>query len=175
MHLFETPQEMENLIRSSYTTLDFDATKVQELANLIADPTNTMCFVTAKSFKTEDLTLKEKWYNLDYSSEGYGTDLLNQMKNPVVADNGKKLDLPPINNFLPKNFDILPEDATVSTNPVKIHDFENIDFWYKKDDKFKKPKGIISAKIYTSDLYFGQTPKARVFGIMWQQCLESMM
>lgn len=177
MHLFETPAEMAHLIRHTYTTLDFDEAKVKELAGLIADPTNSMCFVTAQSFDVANLPLKEKWYNLDYSMEPYGDELLNKMKNPVVADNGKKLDLPPLNTFLPQNFDILPEDKTLSEKPVKIIEegLENVDMWYKKDDTYKKPKGIFACKIYTSDLYFGQTPKARVFGLMWQDCLDSLM
>ena len=114
MHLFETPKAMENLIRSSYTTLEFDEKKTAELAQLIADPSNTLCFVTAQSFKDEELPLKEYWYDLKYSLEPYSTDLLNKMKTPNVVDNGKKLDLPPVNNFLPKNFDVLPEDKSVS-------------------------------------------------------------
>ena len=101
---------MSHLIRHSYTTLEFDTGKVKELAALIADPTNTLCFVTAQSFDTANLPLKEKWYKMDYSLEPYSAELLNKMKNPVVAENGKKLDLPPLNTFLPKNFDILPED-----------------------------------------------------------------
>ena len=44
-----------------------------------------------------------------------------------------------------------------------------------KDDKFQKPKGIYSLKIYTGDLYFGSTPKARVFATLWQACVQSLM
>ena len=103
----------------------------------------------------------------DFHIEKYNDELLNLIKNPVVADNGKKLDLPPENNLLPKNFDILAEDAANSAKPTLIHQWEDTDLWFKKDDQFKKPKGIVTCKIYSSDLYFGQTPKARVFGLMW--------
>ena len=177
MHLFSTPAEMAHLIRQEYTTLSFDKAKVQELAAMVADPANTLCFVTAQSFDTANLPLKEKWYKIDYNIEPYSAELLNKMKNPVVVDNGKKLDLPPENTFLPQNFDILPEDTALSAKPIKLNEagLEDVDLWYKKDDTFKKPKGTFSCKIYTSDLYFGQTPKARVFGLMWQDCLESLM
>ena len=177
MHLFETPAEMAHLIRHSYTTLDFNEAKVQELAAKIAEPSNTLCYVTAQSFDVADLPLKEKWFNVDYSFEPYSEELLNKMQNPVVADNGKKLDIPPLNTFLPQNFDILPEDKTVSEKPVKITEsgLEDVDLWYKKDDTYKKPKGVYACKIYTSDLYFGQTPKARVFAKMWKACLDSLM
>ena len=177
MHLFGTPEEMKHLIRHSYTTLDFDTEKVKELAALVADPSNTLCFVTAQSFDNANLPLKEKWYKMDYSLEPYSAELLGKMKNPVVVDNGCKLDLPPVNTFIPENFDILPEDLALSEKPTKLIEpgLENVDLWYKKDDKFKMPKGVFTCKIYTSDLYFGQTPKARVFALMWQDCVDSLM
>lgn len=113
------------------------------------------------------MPLKEKWYNIDFSREKYGTDLLTKMQKPVVANNGKKLDVPPVNTMLPKNFDVLKADATISEKPSLIKQWEETDLWVKKDDKFQKPKATIMCKIYTSDLYFGQTPKARVFAMMW--------
>jgi len=142
---------------------------------LIADPSNTMCFVTSQSFDKESLPIQDPWYKVDFSREKYSDDLLAKMKKPAVADNGKKLDLPPVNNMLPKKFDILAADATISAKPTLAHQWEETDLWVKKDDTFNKPKAIIACKIYTSDLYFGQTPKARVFALMWQECLESLM
>ena len=90
--------------------LEFDVNRTKELAGYLADPSNTMCFVTSQSFDVATLPLKEKWYNIDFSREKYSEDLLNKMKTPVVANNGKNLDLPPVNSLLPKNFDILPID-----------------------------------------------------------------
>jgi len=74
------------------------------------------------------------------------------MANPVVKDNGKKLDLPPPNNLIPSNFDVLPPCPEHSKQPVFAKQWENCDLWFKKDDKFLKPKGNISTRIYTTDL-----------------------
>lgn len=30
--------------------------------------------------------------------------------------------------------------------------WEEAELWYKKDNKFKKPRGIVGMKIYTTDL-----------------------
>lgn len=97
------------------------------------------------------------------------------MKKPAVANNGTKLDLPPVNKMLPKNFNVLKADARISLKPTLLQQWDDTDLWGKKDDTFNKPKAIIACKIYTGDLYFGQTPKARTFGIMWQECLNSLM
>lgn len=155
MHKFKTPKEMCHLIRHSYTALEFDAARIKQLAALIADPANTMCFINSQSFDNASLPLKEKWYNVDFSREKYGEELLNKMKKPVVADNGKNLDLPPVNTLLPKNFNVLATDAAISAKPTLLQQWEETDLWIKKDDRFNKPKALIACKIYTSDLYFG--------------------
>ena len=167
MHFFKEPGEMSHLIRQSYTALKFDPERTKELAACLTNPANTLCFLTSKSFQPSEFDKKDPWMGTDFHIEKYNDELLNLLKNPVVADNGKKLDLPPENNLLPKNFDILAEDAANSAKPTLIHQWEDTDLWFKKDDQFKKPKGIVTCKIYSSDLYFGQTPKARVFGLMW--------
>ena len=87
--------------------------------------------------------------------------------------NGKLLDFPPPNNLIATKFDILPEDAKLSEKPQLIAQWDGIaDLWYKKDDKFKKPKGIVACKIYTSDLDFGTSARATVFAEVWKRVLE---
>jgi secreted Zn-dependent insulinase-like peptidase len=58
------------------------------------------------------LPLHQKWYKYNYSSEKYPAALLEKLKNPTIADNGKKLDLPPLNTLLPTNFNVLPENES---------------------------------------------------------------
>ena len=66
--------------------------------------------------------------------------------------NKKKLGLPPANNLIPKNFDILEKNELYSVKPTLLKQWEDTDLWYKKDDKFERPKAIVSMKIYTNDL-----------------------
>ena len=44
--------------------------------------------------------------------------------------------------------------------------------FFKKDDKFKKPKGKVVVKIYTNDLHFGTTAISRVFAEIWKGCFN---
>jgi len=80
------------------------------MASAIADPANSVVYLLSKSFTDEILPLKEKWYKIDYSSESYPEDLYRTLRHPRVEDNGKKLDLPPVNTLLPSKFDLLPSD-----------------------------------------------------------------
>lgn len=44
-----------------------------------------------------------------------------------------------------------------------------------KDDKFLRPKGLVSLKIYTGDCEFGRTPYGRVFAEMWNAVLQESL
>jgi len=114
MHGFKNADDMGHLISHSYTADFFDKERCSEFAKLLSDPSNTLTFVTSQSFDVKDLPEQQKWYKIDYKSEPYSESFLALMKNPVVAENGLKLDLPPANNLIPKNFDILPDNAEMS-------------------------------------------------------------
>ena len=65
------------------------------------------------------------------------------MANPKCEIKNKKLDLPPKNTMIPKNFDILPEDKSKSELPVHIFGDDSTDLWYHKDDQFQQPKAVV--------------------------------
>ena len=44
-----------------------------------------------------------------------------------------------------------------------------------KDEKYLRPKGLVSLKIYTGDCEFGRTPKGRVFVELWNSMLQEYM
>lgn len=83
--------------------------------------------------------------------------MMSSLRKPVINLNGLKLDLPPQNNLLPKNFEILAEDVSLSDRVKLLKTWDDTEIWYKKDDKFKRPKGIVNFKFYTNDCLFSQT------------------
>jgi len=167
---FENDADMERLLKSFCVIESFDQERIKQVGAMLADPANTLIFLTSKSFKEEDLTQHEPWYNIKFKSEKYNEKLLQAMLKPTVKENGKKLDLPPENTLIPSNFDILPEQPEHSAQPVFAGQWDNAELWFKKDDIFKKPEGMVGVKIYTNDLNFGTTPISRVFGEVWKGC-----
>ena len=84
--------------------------------------------------------------------------------------------MPPANTFIATNFDILPEDQSLSVSPHLVQQWENLaDLWYKKDDKFKLPKAIVATKIYTSDLSLGDSPLTSLFSTYWEATLTETL
>lgn len=108
--------------------------------------------------------------------EKLSDERLSALRAATVDDNGKKLDLPPPNNLIATNFDILPEDASLSARPQLVKQWDGVaDLWYKKDDRFNKPKAIVGCKIYTDDLNFAVSPEATVFAEVWKRVLQESL
>lgn len=79
---------------------------------------------------------QEYWYKIDFKAETYSEDMIKLMKNPSVVDNGKKLDLPPVNNLLPKNLDIVKDDKKNSEECRILKETDGAEVWYWQDNKF---------------------------------------
>jgi len=50
--------------------------------------------------------------------------------------------------------------------------WDNAELWYKKDDEFKRPKGIVNLKLYSNDNMTTRTAKGRLFIELWNECLQ---
>ena len=86
---------------------------------------------------------------------------------PACPITSKKLDLPPANNLIPKNFDILPKNEEQSALPKLIKSWNDTDLWYKKDDKFERPKASVNLKFFTQDCGLGLNADSRIFVNVW--------
>ena len=151
---------MAQIIRRSYFSEYYRPELITEVGSILSDPAQSLIMIASKSFEEITLPKHEKWYNFNYSSEKMSQERLNELESPEVKQNGKRLDLPPKNKFIAKNFDLLPEDHAVSQIPLFLKRWDGIaDLWYKKDDKFKMPKAIVACTIYTNDLQFGTSAK----------------
>ena len=83
--------------------------------------------------------------------------------------------MPPSNTLIPTNFDLLSESPEYSLEPKLLEVTESYDLWYKKDDKFLRPKAFVSLKLYTDDCLFGSDPKSRVFAHIWNEVANDYM
>ena len=108
---------MAHVIRHTYVADEYKPDGIQEIALILADPSRCMFLLASKSHDEATLTNHEKWYKFNYSLEKFTQERLTQLTAASALDNGKKLDLPPPNNLIATNFDVLPEDLTLSARP----------------------------------------------------------
>jgi secreted Zn-dependent insulinase-like peptidase len=74
-------------------------------------------YLISQSFEEDKLPITKNWYHFNYSSDKFSEEFLLKLQKPQIVDNGKKLDLPPVNSLIPTNFDVLPADAKLSAGP----------------------------------------------------------
>ena len=96
---------------------------------------NLNIYFFSKSFEKE-CNLTEPYYGAKYCKEKLS--ITEEDINSYKCEHN--LDYPPANNFIPKNFDLLPPPEKISEYPEKIIDQKNIEAWYLQDTIFKQPK-----------------------------------
>ena len=157
-----------------YVAEELDKPRVQQMSELIADPSNLNIFLRSKTFQ-DHCQLEDKWFKTKFSKEPFSPELQNLMRKPKVDQSKRKLDLPPLNNLLPKNLDILPENPQYASTPQLVKQWADTDLWYLKDDQFHMPKALVNLKLYTNDCLFGRTTEARVFIEVWTKVLSEVL
>lgn len=157
---------ISEVLRSRYVIDEFDKEKNQDVINRLCDPSNLQIMLSAKGIETDST---EKWYGTKYKVEEVPYKLKESMKIPESRT--KKFGLPPKNILIPQSTEIKPNHAEYSYVPKKLCYWSDADVWYKKDDKFERPKSIVSLKIYTPDCNLGKTIEANVFAEMWTEVM----
>jgi len=126
----------------------FDADQIKMVSEELCKPANLNVFMSSKSFEAE-ANQCEPWYKTQFATEDFGEGLIEKMTGDSATRSNFRL--PEENNLIPKNFDVLDEDEILSTSPSLIKEDKDCFVWYKKDDKFGRPKVIVQARVYTND------------------------
>jgi insulysin len=119
------------------------------------------------------------WFGTKYCLSDYTPELLSIMSNPNLHYPGIKVGLPPKNTLLPNRLDIEPEETEYSRVPKKIKEWQgDTEVWYKKDDKFKRPKAFINIKIYPHGglhANLGKTVEGKMFAEIWEAAIKEYL
>lgn len=162
---------MPQILRSRSIRDEFDVELNKDIASRLADYKNCLIMVRSKSFE-ESTDQVADWYDTKFSVEPYSADLIKKMTEPACEIKSKELGLPPPNNLIPKNFDILPKDDSLSKEPQLIQKTPESLVWYMKDDKFERPKACVGMKVYCNqdEDALGSIDK-RMFARLWESVL----
>lgn len=134
----------------------------------MSDPAKCNVILRSKSFEAETDTIEE-WYKTKYVVRDIDDKLMNRLRRPSVSFGKKGMGLPPSNTLIPRQFELKQRDPVHAAKPLLVHQSENTELWYQKDDKFDRPKCKISVKVYTNDCGLGSHPQSRVFAHLWTQ------
>ena len=157
----------EDVITSTHLFGEFKEPLLKKYLDLLTLDNLNIYFVS-KLFEKE-CNLTENYYGTKYYKEK-----LNITEDEINSYNCKDIfDYPPENNFIPKNFDILPPPEKISKYPEKIIDHKNMEVWYLQDTIFKMPKAYSVTQFITpEDLCDFSEIKLRVITMIFDKIIE---
>lgn len=124
----------EDYLTGTELYFDFDPNEItQLLTHMTPDKANYIVFKTPKDVQGYQT---EKWFGTKYCAVDIPGDWLESwVQAPLIPD----LSLPPPNDFITKDFSLLPEKPNNPDYPVKLLSNHSVELWYRQDVKFKLP------------------------------------
>ena len=88
---------------------------MQEITEELCKHDRCNIFLKSKSFEgTEKFSKTEEWFSTKYSVTDFTEEIKTKILTPNCEIKSKKLDLPPANNLIPKNFNVLDKNKAYS-------------------------------------------------------------
>ena len=135
----------EDVIAGNYLYGEYNEPLIKKYLDLLTlDNLNIYYF--SKSFEKE-CNLTEPYFGTKYCKEKINIteEEINSYKHEHIFD------YPPVNEFIPKNFDILPPPEKINKYPEKIKSHKNMEVWYLQDTIFNVPKAYAFAQFITPE------------------------
>lgn len=156
----------EHLLDSSILR-DWDPAEISRFGDNLT-PANMRIMLVSPDFK--DLPLREKWYGTEYAYDAILPELLLELS-LVDPRRNPELHLPHPNAFIPSDFTVFGEKAEHPlSHPYLLHDSPKLQLWYKKDDRFRMPKGVIGLYIHTPPVI--KSVNSAVKGLLLAELIE---
>ncbi|KAJ2611679.1 metalloprotease [Coemansia sp. RSA 1365] len=141
----------EYIVSNGLVLSGFDSSLISAALELL-NPTNYSLFIGAKSHEGIKLSNTEEYHNVRY----HVSDLPNTLTTDFCQDKSmlSHFHLPKPNDFFPDDFSVPeptgPRPKLDKSVPTLLKYNDCLELWYKQDDKFYVPKGIIEVEIKSS-------------------------
>jgi insulysin len=132
----------EDLLRGAYLMEDYEPRLITKILSK---------YITAENVV---ITLIDKDARVDRTSSFYATPYSVQTlaagegswRNLAQEQPDSRLQLPAANEFVAENVELLPLAPDIAAEPLLVQESDRLRVWYRQDDEFRVPKGVI----YTS-------------------------
>lgn len=130
---------LEEVLSGPYLMTHYDPDRIKLVMDKLI-PDSIRVAIIGKKY--EDIAdKKEDWYGTSYRIEDLSEELLSKWKNVTLNEN---LKLPPRNEFIPTNFDLVPAEEEKSSLPALVKNTAMTRLWFKQDDTFLLPKAVMN-------------------------------
>ncbi|ELR64373.1 Protease III precursor [Photobacterium marinum] len=138
MNLFH--YEPEDIIYGDYMMAGYDEALIQELLDYLT-PDNMRLTLVAQGLKYDRTA---HWYHTPYSVTPLSDEQLKRWHQPGEEP---ELQLPEKNPYICERLDPHPLKPDADQPPKLIQDLPGFRLWYKQEDEFRVPKGVVYVAI----------------------------
>ncbi|XP_076308150.1 insulin-degrading enzyme-like isoform X2 [Tachypleus tridentatus] len=132
---------IEDVLSGPYLMSEYRPDLIEDLLSRL-NPNNIRVSVIGKKFQ-DVVDAKEKWYGTEYKLERITPEQIKQWEN---AGYNERFKLPPKNEFIPSNFDLVPRQPEFTSLPQIIKNTPMFRVWFKQDNEFLLPKANLTFK-----------------------------
>jgi len=164
----------EDLLTGTALLTEYDEELISRaLKSLTYEHSNVL--IVSKTME-EFVDKTEQWYDSKYSINPYPESLGIKLKDPFsgLPESKTKLGLPPVNDFLPKNVDLLPL-KDLPKLPTKLMETDKSLVFFKQNDTFAEPRASIRIKFYCNDNDVARNSENYVAAKIWLSLFEETM
>ncbi|XP_077862636.1 nardilysin-like [Saccoglossus kowalevskii] len=134
----------EDYLTGDKLMFEYNAEVISEVTDMLtADTVNILLLSKKHDGHCDEI---EPWYQTAFTSENIAEDWKHTWHNQEID---ARLHLPSPNKFIATDFTLKDADIDDTVYPTKITDTPHGRLWYKRDTKFKVPKGYIYFHLIT--------------------------
>jgi insulysin len=153
----------------------FDAKQITEAIDYLRDD-NYRLMITSQDYPI-DLDQKEKWYGTEYKVEKIPSDVRSEIQKALRSSAKERpgaLHLPHKNEFVPTRLDVEKKEVKEpAKTPKLIRNDDLMRLWWKKDDTFWAPKGVLSITMRNPLTY--ATPANYVKSVLYTKLVKDAL
>ena len=135
----------EDVLQGPYLMDDFQPMLIQQALEGLS--VNNVLII--HSVPDVDTSKVSQYYGVNYGVRSLGSEQLAEWQQTLDA---AAFALPAVNPFIATDFQLTPSESSLTDKPVLLVNGERIDFWFRQDDAFKTPKGILRAQFRGADI-----------------------
>uniref|UniRef100_A0A646QDK3 Insulin-degrading enzyme n=1 Tax=Hemiscolopendra marginata TaxID=943146 RepID=A0A646QDK3_9MYRI len=130
---------MEEVLCGAYLMPDYNPDHINMVLEKLI-PEKIRIAVVGKKYQSV-VNQTELWYGTEYYIEDIPEETLEKWKNAGFNNN---FSLPPRNEFIPTNFELVSQNEEKSPLPQLLKNSPITRLWYKQDDEYLLPKAVLN-------------------------------
>ena len=165
----EVGVDMSEILHYPYILEEFDEPVIKSILSQMTPDNMIIIYTSKKNEEVADQT--EQIYNTKFACDQISQELaeslttanFNDIETELGLENPPKFAMPPLNNYIPYNCEVLKSSEKQEFTQIDMGSYENCTLWFKQDDTFEQPDLNVKVLLSTDDLNHRTDTRSKLF------------